>query len=83
MAAGWPHATGPSGTSPARRRSAAARPFRRVLTDSQHALANGPVPYGAPSHREMIEHVTPIEYRAPYADFSNLLRWLKDKTNSK
>jgi hypothetical protein len=22
-------------------------------------LATGPVPYGAPSHREMIEHVTP------------------------
>jgi hypothetical protein len=56
---------------------------RIELFTRQDNLANGPVPYGAPSHREMIEHVTPIEYRAPYADFSNLLRWLKDKTNSK
>ena len=36
-------------------------------------LANGPVPFGAPSHRDMIEHVTPIEYRAPYADIGNLI----------
>jgi len=42
-------------------------------------VANGPVPYGAPAHREMIEHVTPIEYRAPAADFSALLRWLADR----
>src|ERR1043165_7785957 len=38
------------------------------LFTKQDNLATGPVPYGAPSHREMIEHVTPIEYRAPYAD---------------
>ena len=42
-------------------------------------VANGPVPYGAPAHREMIEHVTPIEYRAPAADVSALLRWLADR----
>jgi hypothetical protein len=46
----------------------------------QDNLASGPAPYGAPSHREMIEHVTPQEYRAPYADISNLLRWLSDKS---
>jgi hypothetical protein len=39
----------------------------------------GPVPYGAPSHQEMINHVTPQEYRAPYADIGNLIRWLNDK----
>jgi hypothetical protein len=43
-------------------------------------LASGPAPYGAPSHREMIEHVTPQEYRAPYADFGNLIRWISDKS---
>jgi hypothetical protein len=43
-------------------------------------LANGPAPYGAPSHREMIEHVTPQEYRAPYADIGNLIRWISDKS---
>jgi hypothetical protein len=46
-------------------------------------LATGPVPYGAPGHREMIEHVTPIEYRAPAADFSALLRWLGDRDRKK
>src|SRR5215216_7378856 len=46
----------------------------------QDNLKTGPVPYGGPSHREMIEHVTPIEYRAPFADFSALLRWLSEKS---
>jgi hypothetical protein len=49
----------------------------------QDNLKDGPVPYGAPSHREMIDHVTPIEYRPPVMDFSALLRWLSDKTNKK
>ena len=46
-------------------------------------LVNGPVPYGAPTHQEMIEHVTPIEYRAPYANLGNLIQWLRDKTDKK
>ena len=50
------------------------------LFTKQDNLATGPVPYGAPTHREMIEHVTPIEYRAPYADLSALLRWLSEKS---
>jgi hypothetical protein len=40
------------------------------------------VPYGAPTHREMLDMITPQEHRAPAADFGNLLRWLsgqKDK----
>src|SRR5437879_2122665 len=49
-------------------------------TDNLHS---GPVPYGAPTHRDMIEHVTPIEFRAPIMDFSALLRSLTDKTNKK
>jgi hypothetical protein len=50
------------------------------LFTKQDNLTSGPVPYGAPSHREMIEHVTPMEYRAPYAVLSALLRWLSEKT---
>ena len=46
-------------------------------------LVYGPVPYGAPTHREMIEHVTPREYRAPAADFSALLRWLADRVRKR
>ena len=42
-------------------------------------LVHGPVPYGAPTHQEIINHITPKEYRAPFADFSALLRWLADR----
>lgn len=50
------------------------------LFTKQDNLTSGPVPYGAPTHRDMIEHVTPMEYRAPYADLSALLRWLSEKS---
>jgi hypothetical protein len=49
----------------------------------QDNLQTGPVPYGAPTHREMINQVTPQEFRAPIADFSALLRWLGDRGNKK
>ena len=42
-------------------------------------LVNGPAPYGAPTHQEIINHITPQEYRAPVADFSALLRWLAER----
>ena len=35
-----------------------------VVFTPEDNLVNGPVPHGAPTHREMIEHVTPKEYRA-------------------
>ena len=50
-----------------------------VLFGPEDNLVYGPVPYGAPTHKEMIEHVTPKEYRAPAADFSALFRWLAEK----
>ena len=56
---------------------------RLVFFTKADNLANGSVPYGAPTHREMINHVTPIEYRAPVMDFSALLRWLADRGNGK
>jgi hypothetical protein len=46
-------------------------------------LFTGPVPYGAPTHREFIEQVTPREYRAPAADFSALIRWFAEKAAQK
>jgi hypothetical protein len=46
-------------------------------------LQTGPVPYGAPTHREMIYMITPQEFRAPVMDFSGLLRWLSDKAKEK
>jgi hypothetical protein len=53
---------------------------RIELFTKQDNLAYGPAPYGAPTHRDMIEHVTPQEYRAPYADIGNLIRWLNDRS---
>ena len=51
-----------------------------VIFGPQFDLLYGPVPNSAPTHREMIEHVTPREYRAPAADFGALLRWLAERS---
>ena len=53
---------------------------RLVIFTKEDNLVSGPVPYGAPTHREFIEHVTPKEYRAPAADISALLRWLAERS---
>jgi hypothetical protein len=50
-----------------------------VLIDPTFDLVHGPVPNSAPTHRDMIDHVTPIEYRAPPADLSALFRWLAER----
>ena len=44
---------------------------------------SGPVPYGAPTHRDMLNEMTPVEFRAPVMDFNALLRWLTDKASKK
>src|SRR5215510_5421864 len=41
---------------------------RIEIFTKQDNLAYGPAPHGAPTHQEMIDHVTPQEYRAPAAD---------------
>lgn len=56
---------------------APAPPIR--LYTRQDNLASGPVPYGAPSHSQMMNQVTPQEYRAPAADFTSIMRWMGDK----
>jgi hypothetical protein len=56
---------------------------RIELFTRQDNLETGPVPYGAPSHRDMINAVTPQEFRAPAADFSGLFRWFADKAKDK
>lgn len=50
-----------------------------VLFTPQDDLQMGPVPYSSPTHRDMIQHVTPKEYSAPPADFSALFRRLADR----
>jgi len=56
---------------------------RIELFTRQDNLTSGPVPYGAPTHREFIEHVTPIEYRAPAANLGALIAWLTQKAAKK
>ena len=53
------------------------------IFNEESNLLTGPVPYGAPTHREIINHITPQEFRAPAMDFSALLRWLADRNKSK
>jgi hypothetical protein len=43
-------------------------------------LLYGQAPYGGPTHREMMDLITPRDYRAPVADFSGLARWLANKS---
>ena len=42
-------------------------------------LLYGPVPYGGPSHRDMMNVMTPQEFSAPAADFSGIARWFANK----
>ncbi len=51
-------------------------------------LVHGPVRYGAPTHREFLDLVTPQEFRAPPADLTVLttaiIKWLtRDATERK
>jgi hypothetical protein len=50
-----------------------------IFDPNDPSILNGPVPYGAPTHREMIYMITPQEFRSPVMDFSALGRWLAGK----
>jgi hypothetical protein len=55
-----------------------------VLFTKEDNLLTGPVPYGGPTHREMLDMITPKEHRAPAADLGALFRWLSgDKDKNK
>ena len=45
-------------------------------------LTTGPVPYGAPTHQEIIRHITPKEFSSPVMDFNGLFRWLAEKAKN-
>lgn len=49
------------------------------LFTAEDNLATGPVPYGAPTHQQMLEVMTPQEFRSPVMDFNGLFRWLMEK----
>jgi hypothetical protein len=52
---------------------------RIELFTKQDNLRSGAVPYGAPTHQDMLNVMTPQEYRAPAANFGNLLNWFSGK----
>ena len=49
-----------------------------LLTPADN-LRDGPVPYGAPTHRDMMNYATPKEFSAPVMDFGSLMRWIDSK----
>ena len=56
---------------------APAPPIR--LFSKQDNLSFGLAPYGGPTHGDMMQVMTPQEFRAPVADFSGIARWLANK----
>ena len=56
---------------------------RIELFTKQDNLLTGPVPYGGPTHRDILQVITPQEHRSPAADFGGLFRWLSGKTKDK
>ena len=50
-----------------------------VLFGPEDNLVDGPVPYGAPTHREMINQNTPIDYRPMAWDLTSVYRWLSER----
>ena len=50
-----------------------------VIFGPEDNLVEGPVPYGAPTHREMIEQNTPIDYRPIPWDLNSVYRWLSER----
>jgi hypothetical protein len=43
----------------------------------------GPVPYGGPTHQQVIDFLTPQEFRAPAANFFALAMWAAQKMSSR
>jgi hypothetical protein len=56
---------------------------RIELFGGQQNGLTGPAPYGAPTHQDMLQIMTPKEFSAPVANFGNLFRWLADKAKDK
>jgi hypothetical protein len=54
-----------------------------VIFGPEDNLTSGPVPYGGPTHKEMLEQMTPQEFRSQPADLSALFRWLADRAKKK
>jgi hypothetical protein len=54
-----------------------------VIFGADDNLTSGPVPYGGPTHQEMLQQMTPKEFRSQPADISGLIRWLTERAKKK
>jgi hypothetical protein len=55
---------------------------RIQLINPEDNLLFGPTRYSAPTREEMWNMMTPQEFRSPIMDFSNLARWLQDRSKA-
>ncbi|MGH9257927.1 MAG: hypothetical protein ACRD3C_25485 [Vicinamibacterales bacterium] len=58
-----------------------APPF--IIFGPEDDLSSGPVPGSAPTHRDMVNQVTPQDYRPALGDINNLVRWLRERMQRK
>ena len=56
-------------------------PKIQLFTPEEKNSLMGPTPWGAPTHKDMLDIMTPQEFRTPVMDFSGFMRWLSDKLN--
>jgi hypothetical protein len=56
---------------------------RIKLFTPEDNLAFGRAPYGAPTHAELMQMITPQPFRAPAANFGAALNWLANKARDK
>jgi hypothetical protein len=55
---------------------------RVQIVSPEDNLLFGPTRYSSPTREEMWNMMTPQEFRSPIMDFSNLARWLQDRSRS-
>lgn len=58
-------------------------PPLQLWTPESAKLAFGPVPYGAPTHKEFIDLHTPEEFKRYPMDLNALMQWLMEQLNKK
>jgi hypothetical protein len=56
---------------------------RIKLFTPEDNLVFGRAPYGAPTHAELMQMITPQPFRAPAANFGAALNWLANKARDK
>jgi hypothetical protein len=55
---------------------------RLQLFSPEDNLQYGPTRFTAPTQREMMDMMTPQEFRSPVMDFNNLFRFLQDRSSA-